>query len=306
MVRKTFKWTMRIVGGLLGLVVLALGVVYAWSEVRINRTFEVEPEKVEILTDAASLERGRHLVVNVGKCGECHGENFGGRIMVDDPVLGRLAPPNITKGKGGRVAGYTDEDWIRTVRYGVRPDGTALLFMPSHEYWHYDDEELGAMIGYLKTLPPVDREGPENAAGPMIRLLYLAGQVDLMPTELIDHDAPRPPAPVPGPTAEYGKHMIMTAGCVGCHGPTLSGGKIPGAPPDWLPSRNITPDQKTGIGSWAEEDFFRALRQGRRPDGTELNPNYMPWKYTAKMTDDEIRALWLYLRTVPAKEAGNR
>jgi len=85
-------------------------------------------------------------------------------------------------------------------------------------------------------------------------------------------------------------------GCTGCHGPELVGGPShePGAPP----AANLTP---AGIGTWTEADFFKALRSGVRPDGTAINPA-MPWASSGRMTDDELRALWLYLRTVPAKE----
>jgi cytochrome c553 len=102
----------------------------------------------------------------------------------------------------------------------------------------------------------------------------------------------------------YGKYLAVT--CTGCHGEGLSGGAIPGTPPDWPPAANLTPDEATGLGGWTEADFFRALREGKRPDGTDLQGDFMPWKLTAKMTDDEIRALWMYLQTLPAKAEGGR
>ena len=303
--KRALKWTGRLVGGIVVLILLAAGAVYAISEINLNTTLERKPERISISSDSMTIERGAHLTRAIAKCIDCHGEDLGGKVVVEDPLVGYIAGPNITSGKGSVTRDYTDADWVRTIRYGVDPAGHPLVVMPSNEYWHHDDEELGAIISYVKSVPPVDRESDEMSLALPIRALFLAGEVPL-PAELIDVSASRPPAPTPGPTAEYGKHLSITGGCIGCHGPGLSGGRVPGAPPDWLPSSNLTPDRTTGLGAWSEEDFFRALRTGKRPDGTEINGAFMPWKYTAKMKDDEIRALWLYLRTVPVKQEGNR
>ena len=120
-------------------------------------------------------------------------------------------------------------------------------------------------------------------------------------TRIIDHDAKRPEAE-PGPTREWGEVLIGT--CTGCHGKTLSGGKIPGGDPKWPPARNLTPDE-SGIKSWTFEDFQKAIKTGTRPDGTTLDP-VMPYKAYAGMKPDDIKALWAYLQTVPAKPAGGR
>jgi mono/diheme cytochrome c family protein len=105
-----------------------------------------------------------------------------------------------------------------------------------------------------------------------------------------------------GPTVEYGKYLIDVGGCSGCHGPGLSGGKVPGTPPDIKPAANLTP---SGIGHYTEADFFRALRDGKRPGGAAIDP-FMPVAFTKLMNDDEIRALFGYLKTVPAKAYGGR
>jgi mono/diheme cytochrome c family protein len=178
--------------------------------------------------------------------------------------------------------------------------------MPSHEYWHLSDEDLAAVISFIRSARPVDRTWPAPSVGPLPRVMAVLDQMDLLPAEKIDHNAPRPPAPKPGPTAEYGEHMVVTGGCMGCHGPTLSGGAIPAHPPEFPPAGNLTPDKATGLGTWTEGDFFRLLREGKRPDGRQIDPRYMPWKYTAQLTDDEIRAIWLYLQTIEAKPKGNR
>ena len=106
----------------------------------------------------------------------------------------------------------------------------------------------------------------------------------------------------PGVTAEYGKYLADNAGCPSCHGPGLSGGKIPQAPPDTVPAANLTP---TGLGQWTEADFVRTIRTGTRPDGRVLD-TFMPWPYYSQMTDDELGAIWRYLQSVPPRPTGTR
>jgi len=301
--KRVFKW----IGlSVLGLLLLVLGGTYLLSAFALNKEYRVKVTPITIPTDSFSIERGRHIATAMAKCGDCHGKDLGGKVMVDDmPMVGKLWAANLTRGKGSAVADYNDEDWVRAIRHGVGKDGKSLLVMPAQEYWHHDDEELGAIIAYIKSVPPVDREIPDWSVGPLFRFLYLAGQIPLLPAEMIDHEAPRPPVPVAGPTAEYGKHMVTTGGCASCHGPGFSGGPVPGMPPDFPPASNITTNPTEGIGSWTEADFVRALREGKRPNGTMIN-KAMPWEYTAMLSDDEIRALWLYLRTVPPAQTGNR
>ena len=137
----------------------------------------------------------------------------------------------------------------------------------------------------------------------MTSLLFMTGKMALLPAELIDHEAPRPATPAPGPTVEYGAYLA--SGCVGCHGMTLSGGKIPGGPPGTPIPANITPDEETGIGSWTQEDFVRVLREGIRPDGRQVS-EFMPVAATKEFTDMELAAIWEYLRTVEPKPFGSR
>ena len=193
--KKVFKW----IGlSVLGLLVLLLGSVYALSGLAFNKEYKIRVEKVAIPTDSASILRGKHLVEAVAKCVDCHKEDMAGGMVIDAmPMLGRVAATNLTRGKGGVGSTYTDDDWVRAIRHGVRPDGSPLMVMPSQEFWHQDDDELGAIIAYIKSLPPVDRTVPERTVGPMARFLYLADQIPLVPAEKIDHDAPRPAAPPP-------------------------------------------------------------------------------------------------------------
>jgi len=282
---------------------LGLGGIYALSGARLGKSYEVDPKTIPVPSDPASVAWGEHLARTRG-CTDCHGPDYGGAVFIDDAVMARLAGSNLTSGDGGVGRAYTDRDWVRAIRHGVGPDGRGLLFMPSQEYYFLSDDDLGSLIAYLKSLPPVDSRLPANSVGPVGRGLFLAGKVPLVAAEVIDHDTAPPPAPPKGATVAYGRYLAAV--CTGCHGTGFSGGPIPGAPPPWPPASNITPDRETGIGGWTEEDFFRALRDGIRPDGSSIDPESMPVRNTALMEDDEIRALWLYLRTLEPRAEGGR
>jgi mono/diheme cytochrome c family protein len=284
-----------------GLAVVASGV-YGVSEYRIHKTFEAPVAAMVASDDPDVIARGRHLAVTRG-CVDCHAPDFRGRTIIDDPLAGRISGTNLTRGRGGVIDRYTDEQLVTAIRHGVTPDGKALLFMPSHEFYPFSDEDVHALISYIRSLAPVDHEVPKHRVGPLARALFLAGQMPLVPAELIDHGSERPAAPEEAETVEYGAYMAT--GCIGCHGPGYSGGRIPGTPPSFPVVRNITPDVATGLGGWTEEDFFRAMREGKRPDGSDIDP-FMPWENTREMTDVELRALWLFLQTLPPKPEGNR
>lgn len=95
----------------------------------------------------------------------------------------------------GAVGTFTDKDWVRAICHGIEPSGKPLLFMPSHEFYHLSDEDLGALIAFLTQVEAEESDLPETTIGPMARLLYTAGEMDLIPAEPIRHDAPRPEAP---------------------------------------------------------------------------------------------------------------
>ncbi|HEX8360784.1 MAG TPA: cytochrome c [Longimicrobium sp.] len=297
--RRIFKWTGIVLGSFAGLVLVGLAIVYAVSERHFNRKYDVQPGAVAVRGDAQTIARGKHIALTRG-CTDCHGDNLGGKTFIDAPPMARLFASNLTAGKGGVGRAYRDADWVRAIRHGVGPRGNPLLFMPSHEFNALSDEDAGALVAYLKTMPPVDNSLPANSVGPVGRVLYLTGQVPLVPAELIQHDRRPRSAPPVGPTAAYGKYLA--AGCTGCHGTGFTGGKIAG-PPGIPEAANLTM-HPTGLARWTEQDFIRALREGKRPDGSKVD-DFMPWRTTARMTDDELRALWAYLRTVPPGVKGN-
>lgn len=295
--RSILRWGGRIVIGAVALVLIVAALVYGLSEIRMGRTYAVPDHSITPRADSASLALGARLA-KVRGCADCHGANLGGSVMAEDPALGRLVAPNLTM--GGRGAQLEARDWERAVRHGIRRDGTPLRVMPAQELTTMADDELEAIVGYIRSVPPVSAAQPSLKLGPLIRALFVAGQVKLLAAEQIDHGKAHMTHMEPAPTAKYGEYLAI--GCTGCHGPGLSGGKIPGGPPDWKPAANITP---TGIGRYSQDDFIRVMRTGTRPDGSQAD-SLMPYRLTKEMTDVELQAIYAYLQTVPPKPYGNR
>ena len=296
--RAVLRWLGRIAVALLVLLAVGVATVYGVSERRFRGRFTVPEHRIAVAENAGAIARGEHIATVRG-CVDCHGAGFSGNTIIDQPIIGRVAGPNLTL--GGRGAELEPRDWERAVRHGVRRDGTPLIFMPSSEFTVLTDEDLAAVIAYARSVPPVRRAAPSSYAGPMLRTMYVAGQIKLLSAEEVRHDRLHEARLVPEPTVAYGKYLA--SGCTGCHGEGLSGGKIPGAPPDWGPAANITP---AGIGRWTAADFARALRTGRRPDGSPIDSTVMPIKLLRHMDDVEVTALYAYLQSVPARPYGNR
>lgn len=290
------------IGGVLGLGVLAVGAAYAASEVRFRKSYAVPSEPaLSIAADSATLVRGQHLATAITKCVDCHGDQLDGKPFIDDPVLGRVVALNLTRGKGGLGDSLTDADLERAIRHGVARDGRSLRTMPSQEYQYLSDADLAAIVAYIRSRPAVDHELPPTKLKLLPRVLLVTGQLPFLSAEEVAAHPGAPMSVAPAPTLAYGRYLARVGGCTGCHGPTLSGGKIATGDPKWPPAANLTP--AGNLGRWSEAEFVQTLRSGKRPDGSAVNPA-MPWKLAGVMTDDEMHALWLYLKSVPSKEFG--
>ena len=275
-------------------------VVFAVSNSRINTLHDVTPVALAVTPSAEMVERGKELATFRG-CRDCHGEDLGGRVVGDAMPVMVLAGSNITP--GGVVKGYTLEDWARVIRHGVKPDKRSVRFMPSFEYTELSHEDLAAIIAYAQSVPAIEAEAAPFVLGPLGRVLYLAGELPLLPAEMVDHDA-TPAKPVRGPTREYGRYLASS--CIGCHGPNLSGGPIPGVPPDWPPASNLTLHE-SGLAAWSFDGFKQLFRTGKRPDGTEIQQAYMPVKHVSESsTDDDLKALWEYIASLEPVAVGVR
>jgi cytochrome c553 len=285
--------------GLALVLAIAAAAVYWVSESKLNRSISVPTESLAIPTDTGSIQRGQHLSSAIGTCGDCHGPTLAGMVVVNDAALGRVVAPNLTRGRGGVGSRFSDADYVRAIRHGLDPAGRPLLIMPADNYTYFSDADLAAIIAFIRSVPPVDTALPSNELRPLGRLLFATGQLPLQPADNIDQSLKREVI-APAVSIDYGKYLAEAAGCPSCHGPGLSGGSITAAPPSTPPATNITP---TGLASWSEADFIRALRTGARPDGRVLN-TFMPWPYYAQLTDDELRAVWRFLQAVPPRQSG--
>lgn len=283
-----------------GLAAAGIGAIYLLSQQRLDRRYSVAVESIAIPSDEAAIERGAHIA-KIRGCRECHGDDLGGATVVEDPKAGLIYGVNLTRGRGGLPSNYSDADYIRAIRHGLSRDGRPLLLMPSAEFHELSDQDVGDVVAFVKSVPPVDRQMPPSSFGPIMRgVLLLDHDAKLLSAEWIDHSAAAHVAP---PTAEeQGKYLALS--CTFCHGDHFSGGKIPGVPPDFPAAKNLT----TGgdLKNWSEQQFATVLRTGIVPGGRQLDPKYMPWTAFEAGTDDEIHALWTYLRSVPPQPDGNR
>jgi mono/diheme cytochrome c family protein len=294
--RRLLKALGYLAAGAAALILVAAAAVYGFSEVRYRKQYTVVPRTITVPTDSASLARGAHLAESFGGCVECHGENLAGRMVFDDPAVGRVYGANLTRGRGGVGASLTDADIVRALQHGVGRDGRPLKVMPSVDYVHLTDADLGALVAFVKSRPPVDTAPPPVTVGPLGRALFMAGKLPILTAERIDHSRSASMSVAPGATAEYGKY-VAAIGCQGCHGVTLAGGPIVGGAPGWPPAANLTP--AGSLKSWTEAGFASFLRTGVRPNGAAVS-DVMPIRLTKRLTDEEVRALWLYLQSLPA------
>ena len=298
------KWIKRslvaVVGlGVLGAAGLAVGAYL--GDRKAMRRVDVAVGPVALPTDAAGLERGRYLYATRG-CVDCHGANGGGTKFIDDGGL-FIKAPNISPGPGNVVAGYRVEDWVRTLRHGVKPGGQPVFIMPSEDYNRLTDEDLGALIAYVKQLPPAAGEGLVAQVPALVKTLYAAGMIRDA-AEKIDHSLP-PATPVPQDGSPVHGAYIATM-CIGCHGERLSGGKIPGAPPSWPAASNLTPGSGSAMTPYATaEQFVAMLRTGKRPDGSEVSA-VMPFTSLRELNDNDAKALYAHLKQLAPVGAGNR
>ena len=291
--KRYLKWVGLAIGGVLTLLVLLILILAGIGGMRVNKTFDIQVASVDVPTDSASLERGRHFVETVGLCQQCHGDNYEGQILSEDPLFGRFAPPNLTSGKGGVGGSLTDIDYVRAIRHGVGSDCKALFIMPSEAFHRFGDEDLGAMIAYLKSVPPVDNDVAQSRVRLIARILTLFDDKALFAANQINHDAPRPVAPSIEVTAEYGEYLGTV--CSICHGNNLAGGIPLNDFNAFAP--NLTPAGVLGV--WTESDFISTIRTGVTPGRNKLDEEDMPWKRFRMMSDDELKAIWLYLQSVP-------
>lgn len=270
-------------------------------------------------TTAAAIARGKYLADHVSMCTDCHTprdwsrfagpiddarRGAGGEVFDESMGLpGRLISRNITP---AALASWTDGEILRAFTEGVAKDGTSLFpIMPYHAYGHMDRDDALSIVAYLRTLPALTSELPERRLQFPVSLL-----VRTLPAV-----APFSTRPDPADRVASGKYLATIGGCAECHTP-VDEGRVPqldrafsGSMEFLMPggsvarSANLTPHE-TGIGGWSEAEFIERFARFRDaaaytsvPQG---GPNtVMPWGRYAGMTDEDLGAIYAYLRTVP-------
>lgn len=278
--RTAMKWIGRVALVLVALLVLAAGVVYAVFERKMSETYEIETGAIDVPTDSASVAEGERLARIYGCYNGCHGEAAEGGLFFDEPMFGTATAPDLT-----RVAETLSvEELVGVIRYGVRPDGSSVFAMPSLQFYHLADEDIGAIVAFLRSLPPTG--GPETSVelGPLGRTLFALGEIEPMAAR-IDAQAPRlDPGDGSDPMA-IGEYLAVTA-CAECHGTDLAGQEHPGG---------NTPNLAIAA-AYSPDEFKTLLRTGEPRDGRELRlMNDMSRKRFRHLTDAEIEAMYTYL-----------
>lgn len=253
---------------------------------------------------ATPLERGNYLVNTIMACGSCHtpigpdgfetSKALSGRLVDQNPAFTAIAP-NITP--SGEIGGWSDAELSKAIREGLRPDGSLIgPPMPFEVYRNLSDEDLAAVVAYLRSVPAVD-----NDPGTSVYKIPLPPAYG----PAVDHVPPVPQ----GVTLEYGEYLAGPLGhCIVCHTKfddqnrpqfdTMLGSGGNQFPGPWgvVTSANITP---VGLSGYTDEQLIGVITTGMRPDGTALK-GPMAFSFYANMTADDLNALVAYLRSLPA------
>ena len=299
--KRVFKWIGIVLGSLIGLILVVAAVLYFIGNARLNKVYTVEPSNLTLPTDAASIEYGKHRAETL--CQGCHGGDLSGiEGWFNAPPLGSIDSANLTSGEGGIGSTFTTEDYVRAIRHGIDPEGKPIFMVAVPATAHLSDEDLGSIIAYLKTIPPVDHKVKERHFTPLAKILLAAGMLGKLPAESVSHEV-HVTAPDPGVSIAYGEYLVNTNDCKTCHGPDLNGGPFPD-PTIKKISPNLTPGGEPGL--WTEEQFISTIRTGTTPGGHKLDPDLMPWQNYRLFYDDELKSIFMYLQSLPKLEQATK
>ena len=296
------KWVGIIVVGLLTLLLTTLLVVGLIGFYKLNEQYNNPVANLQVAGTPAQIARGKQLA---NLCVNCHtsngqlplsGVNFLAKFA--GPPMGTLYAPNLTP--SGNIQDWTDGELIRAIREGIHKNGRSLLIMPTRSYM--SDNDVQALVAYLRSQPATGGPTPTNG-------FDLFGAIFI---NLFEFRTAQPPvgsvtAPQPG-TPEYGKYMVDIIGCRGCHGDQLQG-KLDAGQPGPPPGPNLT----LIVPQWTEEQFMTFFNTGQLPGGktvpivtlpSGLSEPRMPWPTVrAAATDEELKAMYLYLHNLPPVES---
>jgi len=320
----------KILLGLLSLIIIVIVGFYIYVQVSWNKTYAVEYPDLLVSTDSAVIALGEYLVKGPAHCSNCHVSSYDEMVRADNgediplkggvkfPIgpLGVVYPANLTPDPETGIGRYTDGQLFRMMRHAVKPDGTGTIsvMMP---FWNMADEDLVAIVSYLRSREPVNNKVPENewsflgkfvrSSAPIFKPIY----------------DPTPPqeAPAMAPTIERGEYLARyVANCVGCHtnrdpstfeaiGPEYAGGfemeplpefnEMLGIDPDiWTRTANLTPHPNSALSRIGTLDnWIQRFRAGRI-----IMNSPMHWGPFSRLTDEDLEALWVFFNSLEPVE----
>jgi mono/diheme cytochrome c family protein len=275
--------------------------------------------RVEIT--AERIARGKYIFENLADCQGCHsprdigkfgapameGMTGAGWVFPDGIGMpGRIVASNLTPDPETGLGRWTDGEKIRAIREGVSRNGRALFpFMPYQKFSEMSDEDVYSVVAYMNTMRPVRNSLPKTELN--------------FPLPLLIKGVPQPvdgvvKSPDPTNKLKYGEYLVNMAGCTGCHtrhergepveGKEFAGGEAFAIAGFFTQTPNITPDEDSGIGKWDEQKFISKFRgyanmtPANAPKHTQANFTLMPWYGLSKLTDEDLSAIYAFLRTV--------
>ena len=312
------KKILKVVLYLLAIVVVAIAGLLTYVKAALPDVGDVEEIKIEYT--AERIERGKYLANHVTVCIDCHSQR-------DWSKLGAPNQPG-TAGKGGELFGrdfgfpgnfysknitpygigsWSDGELFRAITTGVSRDGTPLFpIMPAHNFGKLDREDIYSIIAYIRQLAPIQND--VAASSPDFPMNFIINTIP-QPAQLTTR-------PEKTDVVNYGKYLLTAASCSDCHTPAEQGQPLEGMylaggfkfelPTGTARSANITSDVETGIGSWTEEMFvgrFKAYADSTFVPVEVKQGDFqtvMPWLFYCHMTEDDLKAIYAYLKTVPA------
>lgn len=312
---KTFLKVLKWIGIVLGLIILiAVIAVYSLYPPK----YDAPKVEITISTDSAVLAHGKYLVYGPAHCAECHIKSDRKNIgtlnddMFSKPMSGGLEfnlpggviySGNLTPDKETGTGRYTDNELARIIRYCTKPNNEILF--PFMAYSGLSDEDLTAIVSYLRSIPPVKNKVPDNELGFLLKGVFVAffNKPFMLQTDI-------PKSVNQDTSIAYGKYLsAMVSGCTYCHtnidemtgkpkGPELAGGgrtpAVTEEPGVWVYTPNLTPDPETGrIYGWSLEQFIQRFRTGR-----VVKESIMPWEAFKNYTYDDLNAVYKFLMSV--------
>jgi mono/diheme cytochrome c family protein len=269
-----------------------------------DRKFEATPER---------LKRGTYVAEHLAGCTNCHtpfetapggSENMlhkkgSGQVFPLPGFPGTLIAPNITPDPETGVGKWSDDELARAIREGVDREGKTLFpMMPYSHYRGMSDEDLASVVVYLRALPAIKNPLPATAVNFPVK--YLVRSVPEPVTSEVHPDM--------STEVKRGQYLVQMAVCSDCHTPMkrgqlvrgmeFAGGRVFEEASGKVASANITPDAATGIGNYTADTFIKALKTGYV--GTRQLNTLMPWQFYNGLTDEDLKAMYAYLKTVPA------